>query len=134
MISYELDQSIRELMVSNPIRVQSAISFLAAQETGNEPARSGIYKYEGGVKVGKREICIRVDGVQDDWSRYNIEPTKEEESVVAAIGAVATILKNEGPDGLDVFPLLHGGDPLRSMLDLDWDGNSNKRRSESFNM
>ena len=129
MVGFELEDSVRDMMAQHGFAVHAAVSALAARNAGTEPATRGIGKYEGGVIVGRREICIRRNSAQDDYSRSRDE-TAEEKAVVEAIMQVSEILTRSGPEGLDEFQPLKGGDPLRSMLELDWNGNPKIRFSK----
>ena len=89
-------------------QIQGTIAILANKKLSNEPVDDvkGILKYEGGVTVGRCEICIREDHVRDDWVYHN-NPSKEEQATVDAINQLLDAIdfssKEKAVDSLKKF-------------------------------
>jgi len=126
MYEFSLDKSILSKMSENPRGVQTAICIIANLQFDPsfyhpfEPKLSrplGIGKYQGGVTVNGRQICIRERNVMDDWKR-SAEDTPEERAVVDAIYLVAEIVEQDGAQSLSIT---YGDqityDPLRSFFE-----------------
>ena len=115
MLHYELSPQMRLILKEHHRAVQGAIAVLANTQFGTIVQPQGIFKYEGGVVVNKREIAIHEDYVIDDWKKVG-EPTAEETAVVDAITAVEGLWRVNGRAAVAAFPAVFHGDPLRCML------------------
>lgn len=118
MTRYDLSDRDRRRLASRHRAVQAAIAAVANRKLGASE-EGGIFKREGVVVVGGREIAIKRDHVRDDFRRGG-ESTAEERAVAEAIAEVADLVRRHGPEALAPYwPLTPAGDPLRAMLDLD---------------
>lgn len=114
MVRYEiLPKEIRELFRSHHARVKRALSVYANERFGFTEY-AGIFKYEGGIVVNRREIAIKSGYVKDDWNRSD-EEKPEEIAVVEAINRLVSECQ-ENPDCLMAFEPLVYGDPLRCLI------------------
>lgn len=116
MLEYTLSAKTRAKMAKEHRAVQTAISSIANQSFRNPGPPDGIGKYEGGVRVNGREICIRKNNVMDDWTRAITSVTPEERAVVNAIGIVAAQVEQEGIQSIRPYGFCRSGDPLRAMF------------------
>jgi len=119
MLHYQIKDSTRQEMAREHRIVQIAISTIANESFGGGIKPKGIGKYQGGVCVNNREICIQKTNVMDDWQRTTA-PTPEEFAVVEAIEKIADSIEKNGLDSIRHYAndQLHMADPLRSMFDL----------------
>jgi hypothetical protein len=104
-----------------PARVKAAIATIANQKCGVETFEvTGIFKWEGGVVVNRREIAIKSGYVVDDFVRRGVPDlvTKEEQATVDAVLEVALMLEEHGIKWLEKFAPCDTGDPLRCLLGL----------------
>lgn len=120
-VPYTMDPGLRAAMAPHHRTVQTAIAVLASQQMGVpvDPL-IGIGKYQGGVRVNEREICIRQGSVTDDWKRKHDGGTPEEHAVAAAIGRVESLYQLGGLTALRGVVLGVEDartDPLRSMFE-----------------
>lgn len=120
MLDYALKDSTRKKMAREPRAVQIAISKIANEKFGSPHDPQGIGKYEGGVRVNNREICIRKNNVSDDWKRYSLDPTPEEQAVIDAITQISETIEKNGLKSIRPYfnEQFYMADPLRSMLDV----------------
>jgi hypothetical protein len=128
MVPFDISERLREEMAPHHRAVQAAIAVLANRHLGIEARPEGIGKFQGGVRVAGRDICIGPNAVADDKKRYNDDPKKEEEAVALAIGVVAQRFSRDGADSLAEFGGIDslGGpyglflpDPLRAFFGFD---------------
>lgn len=128
MVSYDLPDDVRAGLAPHHRRLQYLIAKLASERLGLSLASHGpigIGKYQGGVQIGAVQICIRRDGVQDDWNQRSLVPVPEERAVVEAIEMLGREFEAEGEAmfarhgvatlSRDQELRLH--DPLRSMFE-----------------
>jgi hypothetical protein len=115
MIEYQLSEEDRKAMAACHRHVQGALTAIANEMLGIPPEPYGVFKWEGGVRVARRDIVIYLSFVRDD-GRYAQTPTLEEQVVVASIATVAAILQKEGRQGLAKYHHVRRGDPLRAMF------------------
>lgn len=121
-IPYTMDPGLRAAMAPHHRLVQAAIAVLANKTLGVSPSDAlGINKFEGGVSVNAREICIRQGNVADDFSAEQTGGSPEELAVASAIGRVECLYQHGGLTALRGIVLSARGtqgDPLRRMFAL----------------
>jgi hypothetical protein len=117
-MQFPLEESMRSLMATEHRAVQTAISAIANAKFGNPHPPQGIGKYQGGVLVNGREICLREHWANDDRIRQPTCDTPEEIAVVTAIAAIVSIIENNGITAIKSYEnsQYRMRDPLRSML------------------
>jgi hypothetical protein len=117
MIEFSLSDEDWKAMAVCHRQVQAALTILANERLGTEPEPYGVFKWEGGVRVARRDIMISRSFVRD-IGRRKITSTPEERAVVDAINSVASILREDGPNGLAKYAHLRRADPLRALFDF----------------
>lgn len=117
--NYSLSDKIRQQMAQDEPAVKAALCKIANANfaTANDPPM-GIGKFEGGIKVNKKEIAIKGNFVAEDWARLP-ETIPEELATVAAIKEIADLIKKRGIQAVrDKYGECHYGDPLRCLTGL----------------
>jgi hypothetical protein len=115
MIEYRLSDEDRKAMAVCHRQVQAALTAIANERLGTAPELDGVFKWEGGVRVARRDVVIHLSFVRDNGG-HAATPTPEEQAVVDSIAIVAEILRKEGPEGLATYRHIRRGDPLRAMF------------------
>src|SRR4051812_47559737 len=103
MVPFTISERIRQAMAPHHRQVQAALAVLANRRLGLETPPRGIGKFQGGIRVGEREIFIGPNAVADDWRRYNLDPSPEEEAAAWAVTEVARLFSRGGVQALREF-------------------------------
>lgn len=122
MIEYEIPADIRKALAPRHRDVQILITYFAnLGMPGTQPYVIGIPKYEGGVTVNGREICIKANSLYDDFNYNPMTVTKEEEAVVKAINRMVEEFLSDGEGVFTKYKIFTAviNDPLRDMFNLD---------------
>ncbi|MFP4313053.1 MAG: hypothetical protein ACLFR0_01890 [Alphaproteobacteria bacterium] len=118
-VNYDLSDNIRKMMAQDEPAVKSALCKIAnaSFETANEEP-CGIGKYEGGIRVNRREIVIKANFIAEDWQRKRVI-IPEETAVLHAIQEVAYLLEKHGIKAVrERYGECHIGDPLRCLTGI----------------
>lgn len=119
MVRFELDDATRLALLPHHRAFQATIAVMAHKLLDTPLADDkprGIGKYEGGVVVAGRELCIRANNVMDDW-KLATEPMREEQALAQAIGIVSRNFNQTGKSALLQPPPSGLSDPLRSFFE-----------------
>ena len=121
MQKFTFSDQDRDLLFPVSQQFQMAVADLASRQFNVVSERlTGIFKYEGGVRVHNCEIAIKDGYVMDDWER-GLNPTPEEVAVAEVIESVAAQVRSEGIDKV-LGPYKNRefhGDPLRSLFRME---------------
>ena len=117
MVKFNVGESPRKRAANIEPYVKGAIIDLTYKKLGIESmARNGIYKYEGGVRIGQAEYVIKSNFVAFD---YGIKPHNNdeiEEAIARSIEEVMNRLIWREITFTNNFQPCHVGDPLRDLL------------------
>ena len=120
MHEYELPNTLRIALAEHHRAFQAAVGVQANRYLGyDRQPNLAILKYEGGVRVGNREIVILADCVRDTGPNGARETRMEEIAVTTAIRAAAKEFYMRGPKALAPYAKIAQsltGDPLREAL------------------
>lgn len=118
MHPYTLSEEDRRALAPFHRQFHAALALRAAERLGLPyTAPRGIFKYEGGVRLGALEIAIYSSCVNEDWRRER-RTLPEEIAVAESIEALAQEFRSRGPTLFEPYRAAVDlrGDPLRSLF------------------
>ncbi len=122
MQKFTFSDQDRDLLFPVSQQFQMAVADLASRQFNVvSEGLTGIFKYEGGVRVHNCAIAIKDGYVMDDWQRGGRDASPEEMAVAKAIEDVAALVRSEGIDKV-LGPYKNRefhGDPLRSLFRME---------------
>jgi hypothetical protein len=118
MVRFELDDATRLALLPHHRAFQATVA-----RTANELMKwpdtepQGIGKYQGGIFVAGRPICLFPGGAKDDISRYDDTPKREENAAAEAVRLVCLMFNQQGASVLEQPTPGNLRDPLRSFFE-----------------